>query len=158
MGVNISASTLLNQLNLTGTYSYSTTKTTKTLNEHKLSTRDCCENFKRSLRKLKKLDITNSGDKLKAKKNIKQIISDYNELCEAASSIDSRDYSRAVSKLEDIMDKYSDDLKDLGIKKSESGKLSFDNVKWNALEQDKLTESYNYIFNKDSDFILGIEK
>lgn len=158
MSVNISASTLLNQLSTTGTYSFSTTKTKRTINEYKLSAKDDCTEIQTAVRNLRKTDVSFVGDKAKARKYIKKFISSFNELKESASDINSKDYDRAVSKLSKVIDNYSDDLEKLGIKKTKSGSLSFDNLKWTELEGEKFEKNFNKIFGNDSDFSKNIEK
>lgn len=155
MSINISASTLLNQLNSTGAYSYSTTKEKRTLNETKVSSKDNCAAFTKALRNLRKLDISAESDKTTAKKYIKNFISSLNSLTDAASELNSKALDRRFSKINSLISNNSEELSKLGISKNSSGKLTFDKLTFDEFED---SDVYDSLFGKSSDFSKKIEK
>lgn len=157
MSISLSASSMLNQLNSTGTYSYKTSKNSKIVDEKKFAAKETCIMLNTSVRTLRNTTPTTVGGKTKAKKHIKNVLSAINDLMDS-SAASSKKSKRAVEKLSNLFDEYEDELKDIGITKSSSGKYSLDNSKWENIDEETLTDAYNKLFGKDSDFSKGIVK
>lgn len=158
MGINLSVSTMLNQLNSTGSYSYKTSKKTRIVDEDKYNAKETSVSLNTSIRNLRKVDLSTVGGKTKAKKHIKNILSSFNDLKNNSAS-SSKAAKRTMTKLSALFDEYSDELEDLGITKSANGKkYSFDNAKWEKLDEDKMTEAFDKLFRSDCDFSKKLEK
>jgi len=157
MSIKLSVSTMLNQLHSTGSYSYKTHKTAKTIDEDKCNAAEKSISINTSLRNLRKTDTSTVGGKTKAKKHIKNIISAFNDLKDNAAT-SSKSSRRTMSKLSGLLEEYSDELEALGIRKSQNGKYSLNNAKWEDLEGDKLSEALDKVFGKESDFSKKFEK
>ncbi len=155
MSINISADTMLKQLNATGSYSFTIHKERRSINEYKLSAKDHCDIFTKSLRNLKKIDTDSKANRTNMKKHIKNIVNSYNDLLDSSENINSKSFTRRMEKLDKLLDDYSDELQELGITKNSKGKLSFSKLKIDYMEDTKAFES---VFGKDSDFSMKFDK
>lgn len=155
MSINFSSESILAQLNSTGAYSFSSVNVRRTINETKVSAKEHCNLFTKSIRNLKKTDISTDSGKTSAKKHLNNLLTNYNSLSREAKSLTSKTLDRRLEKLDKLFDEYADDLKTLGIEKNSKGKMTFDKTKIDELTDNKAFDS---LFGINSDFSTKLER
>ena len=86
-------------------------------------------------------------------KKLKAFVDTYNYTRESSSASSNSDLKKLSKKMQKFVDKYSSELKSAGIKIGDDGYLSLSE----SLEI-KTTERYKELFNKDSDFLKGLNQ
>lgn len=86
-------------------------------------------------------------------KKLKAFVDTYNYTRESSSASSNSDLKQLSKKMQKFVDKYSSELKSAGIKIGDDGYLSLSE----SLEI-KTTERYKELFNKDSDFLKGLNQ